>query len=162
MHIIDDLLILLSDGYRGPYRIIRNHFQGGPASRGSSSPVRDQTLRITLSRLKKKGLVENQNGIWKISEAGQKFVEKALRNKRMRNNPKDVKRNMIIAFDIPETLRKKRHWLRSELVALHFKQLQRSVWFGPSPLPQEFIKALGVCNILQFMKFFKAAEEDIV
>lgn len=162
MRIVDDLLILLAGGYKAPYHLIHKHFQNGGASRGSLKPRKEKTLRITLSRLKKKGLVENQSGTWKISRTGQILAEKILRHKKMRDDLKDVRRNMIIAFDIPEALHKKRYRLRAELVALHFKQLQKSVWFGPSPLPQEFIDTLHTHHILRFMKFFKATEEDVV
>ena len=69
---------------------------------------------------------------------------------------------MVIVFDIPELRRKQRNWLRAELVALDFIPLQKSVWLGPAPLPKEFIKYLSETNLLQYLKFFKAAEEDII
>ena len=45
---------------------------------------------------------------------------------------------------------------------LGFEMLQRSVWLGPSPVPQEFIDSLRKLQILQYMKFFEAKEADII
>jgi len=127
--------------------------------------LKEQTPRTTLSRLKKRGLVENRNGIWAITKKGRRF----LKNKLISKIPhfkhfkiKSEKRNMVIVFDIPELRRKQRNWLRAELVALDFIPLQKSVWLGPAPLPKEFIKYLSETNLLQYLKFFKAAEEDII
>ena len=75
---------------------------------------------------------------------------------------KSAKRNMIVIFDIPEIRKKQRNWLRGDLMALGFIMLQKSVWLGPSPLPKEFISYLNETNILQYLKFFKVAEEDVV
>ena len=53
----------------------------------------------------------------------------------------------IVMYDIPELERKKRDWLRYELVACDYKQLQKSVWLGYCPLPEEFVKSLKDMNI---------------
>lgn len=127
--------------------------------------VKDQTLRITLSRLKKRGLVENKNRIWKITKKGEDYLKNKLAAKIPRFGhlkAKNVKNNMIIIFDIPEIRRKQRDWLRGELIMLGFIQLQKSAWFGPAPLPEEFIKYLNDTNLLQYLKFFKAVKEEIV
>ena len=53
----------------------------------------------------------------------------------------------LVAYDIPEKERKKRDWLRYELVACGYSQLQRSVWLGYSPLPEEFVQSLKDLNL---------------
>ena len=69
---------------------------------------------------------------------------------------------MVITFDIPETQRKRRDWLRAELSALGFVPLQKSVWFGPAPLPKDFTNTLVDFDVLEFMKFFEAKEYEII
>ena len=54
---------------------------------------------------------------------------------------------MIVIFDIPEIRKNKRNWLRGDLMALGFMQLQKSVWFGPAPLPKKFIEYLNDTNL---------------
>ena len=167
MSLGDDLLTILTS-YSGGYKLMRKRLMGMEIPRPERvdyQKLKEQTPRTTLSRLKKRGLVENRNGIWAITKKGRRF----LKNKLISKIPhfkhfkiKSEKRNMVIVFDIPELRRKQRNWLRAELVALDFIPLQKSVWLGPAPLPKEFIKYLSETNLLQYLKFFKAAEEDII
>ena len=127
--------------------------------------VKEKILKTTLSRLKKRGLVENKNEIWKITEKGKNYLKEKISSKiphfghlKLEN----TKNNMIVIFDIPEIRKKQRNWLRGDLMALGFMQLQKSVWFGPAPLPKKFIEYLNDTNLLQYLKFFKATKEEII
>ncbi|MDP3052541.1 MAG: hypothetical protein Q8N22_01130 [bacterium] len=168
MSLLDDLLIVLTD-YSGGYKLLRKRMRGWEdvpiLKRIDYQKLKEQTLRITLSRLKKRGLVENKNGIWAITKQGRKF----LKNKLISKIPhfghlkiKNKKKELVVIFDIPEIRKKQRNWLRGELTLLGFILLQKSVWLGPAPLPKEFIKYLSDTNLLPYLRFFKATEEDIV
>ncbi len=168
MSLSDDLLIILTD-YSGGYRLMRKRMAGYTGPVGKRMPPRevgDDTLRVTLSRLKKQGLVKNNGGIWAITAKGRDFLMTKLTKKPPRfvyqNRKSSAKKNTIIIFDIPESDRRKRDWLRGELTALKFIKLQKSVWFGSSPLPNDFIAALNEFNLLRYVKFFKATEEEII
>ena len=124
----------------------------------------DATMRVTLSRLKRKGYVDNKKGIWQITKAGCTHLSDKT-SSFPAHSRKIVKRELksiVISFDIPETHRKKRNWLRIELLRLGFEMLQRSVWLGSAPLPKEFIDSLGKLQILPYIKFFEAKETDII
>ncbi|HUX36175.1 MAG TPA: hypothetical protein VMV71_04055 [Candidatus Paceibacterota bacterium] len=127
--------------------------------------VSDATMRVTLSRLKRKGYVENKKGMWQITKAGRARIAKKIysffptHSKRI---TRQQSKNIIISFDIPEAHKKKRNWLRIELLRLGFDMLQRSVWLGPAPLPEEFIDSLRKLQVLQYIKFFNAKEADII
>jgi DNA-binding transcriptional regulator PaaX len=167
MSLTDDLLIILTD-YSGGYKLMRKRLTGMEVSRPEKIDYRklkEQTLRITLSRLKKRGLAENRSGIWAITKKGRKF----LKNKLISKIPhfghlktENKKKETVVIFDIPEIRKKQRNWLRMELMVLGFIPLQKSVWLGPAPLPKEFIQYLSDTNLLPYLKFFKATEEDIV
>jgi len=167
MSLGDDLLTILTS-YSGGYKLMRKRLMGMEIPRPERvdyQKLKEQTLRTTLSRLKKRGLVKNETVIWIITKKGKKY----LKNKLISKIPhfkhfktENKKKEMVIVFDIPELRRKQRNWLRAELVALDFIPLQKSVWLGPAPLPKEFIKYLSETNLLQYLKFFKAAEEDII
>lgn len=127
--------------------------------------VKDNTLRVTLSRLKARGLVTNNNGVWGITQSGRTFCEIVLKNRERRKLAKANRakgKGMIIAFDVPEHERYKRDWLREELIVLGFEPIQKSVWYGPFPLPKKFIGEMGNKGVLACTKFFKAKPEDIV
>jgi len=160
MSFVDDLLIILSS-YSGGYALMRRRLAGRSIDgKRRKRTINENTLRITLSRLKKRGLVENKSHHWCITKQGRNYVDQ----QRLKHSYLHSRRekNMIIAFDIPESLRRKRNWLRSELIVLGFVPLQKSVWFGPSPLPQKFITSVDELKLMSFVKFFKAVEADIV
>jgi len=164
MSLTDDLLIILTD-YSGGYKLLRKRMKGWmdvpKPKRIDYQKLKEQTLRTILSRLKKRGLVEDKKGIWAITEKGREFLKNKIPHfGHLKTENK--KKEMVVVFDIPELRRKQRNWLRSELMALNFIPLQKSVWLGPAPLPKEFIKYLSETNLLQYLKFFKAAEEDII
>tara|TARA_Y100000310_G_scaffold206142_1_gene206499 strand:- start:2297 stop:2728 length:432 start_codon:yes stop_codon:yes gene_type:complete len=127
--------------------------------------IKENTLRITLSRMKRRGLVDNSGGTWKIVPRGKTFHERRLafqETERELDERRRRKKNMIVAFDVPEDRRAQRNWLRSELVVFGFEPLQKSVWFGPGPLPRDFINRLGELGLLSCIKFFKAVSDDVV
>ncbi len=167
MNLVEDALTILSN-YHGGHRLMRARMGGytGPVgSQRRSIVVSDNAMRVTLSRLKKRGLVENKSGKWRITQKGQVYLEKIrgrfhwpLHALKQPRKPK----NMVTLFDIPERERYKRAWLRVELTRLGFIALQKSAWFGPTPLPKEFINSLHQLQLLPHLKFFKATEADVV
>lgn len=135
------------------------------SGRGESRKVKDSTIYATLARLREKGLVSKKSDGWKLTEKGKTFYEqvqiKRKRDETMRRNRKREK-GMIIAFDVPEHERYKRDWLREELVVLGFEPIQQSVWFGPAPLPEEFIEHLDKQGLVDCVRFFRVSENDLV
>ena len=67
-------------------------------------------------------------------------------------------KNLIVMYDIPDSLKKERDWFRRHLVKFGYVMIQRSVWVGPSPLPKEFIKYLREIKIGDNFKTFKLAK----
>ena len=70
---------------------------------------------------------------------------------------KDPK-NLIVIYDIPESMKKERNWFRRQLKSFGYEMIQRSVWVGPSPLPKEFkiyVKMIGLKNKLKTFKLAK-------
>ena len=65
-------------------------------------------------------------------------------------------------FDIPETKRVDRNWLRTQLRKIDFMMVQQSVWLGPAPLPQALVSALKDLGLLEYLKFFEVKEKDII
>lgn len=61
----------------------------------------------------------------------------------------------ILAFDIPETKRKKRDWLRKALLQLGFAMIQKSVWIGKIALPEEFLSDLSENHIMEYVQIFQ-------
>lgn len=165
MSIVQELLYIVSN-YPGGYRVLYDILYDSqpPASKRDRCRF-ENTLRTTLSRLKKKGLVKNTKGKWSISNEGKDFLNSIRSNiKRFfpshKASTKSEKQTIVI-FDIPEKKRRYRDWLRSELIAFGFEPVQKSVWFGPA-LPREFIEYLDQAGILEYLRFFKVSESDLI
>ncbi len=130
--------------------------------------VKESIFRATLSRLKRQGLVENTSwGVWGITNAGRRLLarynEKPVGDFRAEFAKKHSGfRDTIIIFDVPESRRKLRDYLRIELVALGYTQLQKSVWIGGGPLPEEFMHFLKKSELLNTVHIFSIRERGTI
>ena len=159
MSLVKEILKSISD-YPGGYKMIYSLLYERVPSRKTS----ESSIKGTLSRLKKNGLIDSKNNSWHITQLGKEILTK--KNSRPIHFIKEKSKigkakTMIVIFDIPEKKRKYRDWLRYELVDFGFEFVQQSVWFGP-PLPKEFIVYLEKEKILQYIKFFRVHKEDLI
>jgi len=118
-----------------------------------------------LNYLQKQGLVakhkekEGRVSFWIITRKGKEKLEE-LKERQNNTLPKikyEIKKEdelKIITFDIPEKERRKRDWLRQNLLALNFSPLQKSVWVGYSKLPEEFLTELKELSLLPYIEIF--------
>jgi len=72
----------------------------------------------------------------------------------MLNAPK----NLLLMFDIPESRKAERNWLRWHLKKFQYYMIQKSVWVGPSPLPKKFGTHLKEMGLDIYIKIFKLAK----
>lgn len=164
---LSDVIVGMLAYHHVSYKILRAKLYGHPLPRylrdESTSPhtTNPDTIRVTLSRLEKRGLVKKSGNMWSVTKTGLLRLAK-IKRQRSQKKLSELPKHMIIAFDIPETKRNKRLWLRNELISMGFVMLQKSLWFGPTPIPKDFVTALGELHILEHIKFFKAQEYDIV
>ena len=101
-----------------------------------------RTFSAILSRLKRQGLVAKMGphgkSSWFLTIKGRNCLKDAVES----SLPAEDGVMRLVMFDIPETESGKRKYLRLELVACGYKQLQKSVWLGYRPLPERFIKSM--------------------
>mgnify|MGYP001617546583 CR=1 FL=1 len=126
--------------------------------------ARQEKHRISslLSKLKKEGLIDGRKGSrtkeWFLTERGRKRLEELssifLLPRFRYKKEKDDGLNLVI-FDIPETHKRKREWLRGSLIALDFKLLQKSVWMGNNKVTEEFIQDIRTLGLLDFIHIFR-------
>lgn len=114
----------------------------------------------TLSYLEKKGFVEHADEGLLITLRGQEYVKKKTASLKQFFHAfdKEAPKNLIVMFDIPETKKAEREWLRWHLKKFNYAMIQKSVWVGPSPLPKEFIDYLQEIKIKDGFKTFKLAK----
>jgi DNA-binding transcriptional regulator PaaX len=115
------------------------------------------SLSGTLSYMRKNGLVENMNDELQVTHRGQKYIKNKMDSLQQFyfKFDKEAPKNLIVMFDIPETQKAEREWLRWHLKKFNYLMIQKSVWVGPSPLPKEFLDYIQFIKIKDGFKTFK-------
>ena len=118
------------------------------------------TIRINLSRLIAQGLVaEDENQKFFLTAQGEEIVAYIKNRYSVLNKPWDKKIRIVI-FDIPEYRRRARVWLRKELLLLKFKPLQKSVYIGKYPIPDELYQDIIKNEIFKDVHIFTMDKAD--
>ncbi|HEY4493917.1 MAG TPA: hypothetical protein VJB95_00585 [Candidatus Paceibacterota bacterium] len=107
-----------------------------------------------LYRLRKKGIIQaNGNTICISNEKLLKFS--INRNSVMKDIFPNKAEKILISFDIPETKKKIRDWLRNQIKYWDFEMIHKSLWLGYGPLPKEFNERLALLGINKNVRVFR-------
>ncbi len=122
--------------------------------------TRKRSVSSTLSRLKNQDYVSHKDKVWKITHKGKDYYKNKFLLFPHFKSPfkKSAPKNMIFMFDIPETKRSYRDWMRRELQNFEYILVQRSVWVGPSPLPKKFLDHLKNSGLENYLQTFKLSK----
>jgi DNA-binding transcriptional regulator PaaX len=74
-------------------------------------------------------------------------------------------KNLMVIYDIPSGKRSERDWFRRQLKRFDYIMIQKSVWVGPSPLPQDFlnyVKSIGLLSKLKILKLAKPYSRESI
>jgi DNA-binding transcriptional regulator PaaX len=155
MSIISDILQNLWDQELN-YKGIRVNMFGVPTYLYKN----DNSFHSSMSRMKNKGYIRGCNSKWQITKEGKEYLNK--RNEVLKDfvSPfrKGDKKDLLIIFDIPESLKSHRDWLRGQLKKFGYEMVQKSAWAGPSPIPIDFKKYLKSIGLNKTMKTFKLSK----
>jgi DNA-binding transcriptional regulator PaaX len=109
-----------------------------------------------LSRMQSEGFVERrhakQKARWRITKAGRRHLAEKTPPTEFVPHKDGVPR--IVSFDIPEQQRKKRRWIREALLEYGYRPLQKSVWIGFAPLPENFFEDLDLLSLRSCIQVF--------
>ncbi len=138
------------------YKGSRVNLLGIPQFRTNSK----NSLKSTITRLRRKGLIENGDKGWYLTPAGKNYMKKKANSLLQFEHhfSKDAPKNLIVMFDIPETRKAEREWFRWHLKKFNYKMIQKSVWVGPSPLLKEFMDYISKIGLKNAVKTFKLAK----
>ena len=123
----ETVLILLKEGllfyFSDPCRYFKIGKQYNPES-----------FRRTINRLEKEGLLTKSRKAEKnhilLTKQGKKFLREHQKAPQHSQRSWDEKWRLVI-FDIPESKRKLRNYLRQYLITFGFAKVQRSIWISP-------------------------------
>mgnify|MGYP001567770419 CR=1 FL=1 len=118
------------------------------------------TISGSLAYMRKKGFLEYDEEKIKITRQGKEYIKRKFDSLKQFDYKfeKDAPKNLIVMFDIPETKKAEREWLRWHLKKFNYSMIQKSVWVGPSPLPKEFLEYVKKIGIQDGFKTFKLAK----
>ncbi len=121
---------------------------------------REERLRTYISKMRQDGLIIENKNVVTISSKGKNKLD-SLRNTLPDRHYEEIpgqKSQIIISFDIPEKLRRKRNWLREVIKNLKFKMIHQSVWMGKLKIPKDFINDLENLKILEYVEIFEISK----
>lgn len=119
-----------------------------------------RSIRTTIDRLRKKGLIEKELAGIVLSKHGREYVKRKIDSLKQFELPENISKdkNLLLMFDIPTERKAEREWLRWHLKKFGYAMVQKSVWVGPSPLPKEFKEYLEKIKLNKCIKTFKLAK----
>ena len=158
-----DILDLFLTDYHSSYRIARGlserrSYKRKPLTDKDIEAADRHRLESLLFWLKNDGLIKkSKSNKWQLTRKGisrkSKIIERAKISLPVNQYSTTQTSNWkIISFDIPESEKRKRAWLRGVLRRLGFKILHKSVWIGKADLPEKLIKDWQRLNLLSYIE----------
>ena len=125
---------------------------------GELKNLKENSARTILWRLQKRGLIKKEESHYKLTSEGFNIV-KIFQKKEQSEELWDGKWRMIM-FDIPEKKRKKRDWLRWQLLLLDYKPVQKSVFIGKQPIKKDLYEEFLKQKLNQYIRLIIIGEID--
>lgn len=120
-----------------------------------------RTFSTVLWRLRQQGLVARRGSPkahWSLTPEGRAILENPRLEDPFAELPSPDRVPRLVIFDIPERDRKKRDAVRQELTACDFHALQKSVWLGYRPLPDDFLELLDTLDLRKHVHILKISD----
>ena len=122
---------------------------------GVDSPA----VRSSVSRLKRRGVLEPAS---RDGQAGYALSAGSLAvlregDRRIWSHPRATAADgwLVVVFSVPESMRERRHALRSQLSSLGFGTAAPGVWVAPATLYDETLRALDEAGLTAYTEFFR-------
>lgn len=157
-----ELLDAILGAYQRSYKAMLGITYKEPPQKKSFYEIereKQQVFYTLLNKMKRDGLISKKQSskgtLWQSTAKGLKKLGLIKKRRKNRYSVARDKTTKIIIFDIPETFKSKREWLRETLRFLEFKMLQKSVWIGTSVIPEDFILDLRDGGLLEYVHVFE-------
>lgn len=117
-------------------------------------------VRSSVSRLKAKGVLKGvrEGGIakYKISGSLTDVFREGDRRIFAPEQPAPVDKWVLAVFSVPESMRNRRHQLRSALSGLGFGSVASGVWIAPARNLEQAKERLTASGLIQFVDLFRS------
>ncbi len=159
-------LVALSEILEGPTREITKSYQRISKMKDfwdyydEFKKIKENSARTILWRLQKKGLVKKKGAYYQLTLQGLNIIKVFQKKNKLESEEVWDGKWRMIMFDIPEKRRLDRNWLRSHLLFLDYKPLQKSVLIGQQPLEENFYEEIMERKIHQYIRLITVSEID--
>lgn len=128
----------------------------------------ENSFYTAVARLKRRRqVVRNAKGEYELTPAGEyaalkAFVRKELvaTERRVASPPRWDGKWRLVFFDVPESRRAVRDYVRNILKRLGFKEFQRSTWMHPHKLPGFLAKMLADPQLRKYTRVITTSDID--
>jgi len=151
----------LPSSYPG-FKLLKDIFGVQGYSRKRIKEIKESTIRSSFYRLRKQGLLykDPKKKIYYLTDKGKKMALNIKSRYIASAKPLWDKKFRIVFFDIPESKKGWRNAIRRELAVAQFHQLQKSVYIGKHPLPEDFYRDLERNNLLRYIFLLTVGDID--
>ena len=122
--------------------------------------VDEQAVRSSISRLKRRGLIESERvdgaAGYGLSRAARQMLELGDRRIFGRRRAETDDGWLLVVFSVPESERNKRHLLRKSLTWLGFGTVGPGVWIAPGHLADDTRDALRREGLDEYVDLFRS------
>jgi phenylacetic acid degradation operon negative regulatory protein len=122
--------------------------------------VEEPAVRSSVSRLKRRGVLEARRGNgaagYGLSPRGRDILTEGDRRIFDRPRARLADGWVLAVFSVPEAERRRRHELRSRLTWLGFGTVSSGVWIAPARLAPETAQVLERCGLSGYVTLFRA------
>lgn len=117
-------------------------------------------VRSAVSRLKAKGVLKSvrKDGVakYELSDSVLDVFKEGDRRIFSPERATPLDSWVLAIFSVPESMRDRRHQLRSELSGLGFGSVASGVWIAPAQILEQTRERLAARGLIQFVEFFRA------
>ncbi len=151
MDTIGDLVFIFSLPYGTSFSKMRYLLANRDRFKKSDNNNEKKRFQDLMYHLRRDGLIDESKRKLILTLKGKKFLN---RKKFTTFSYKKESDNIIkiIIFDIPESQRRKRVWLRQAIKTMGFQMIQKSVWLGKVKIPEEFLNDLKNMNLMNYIE----------
>ncbi|MEK7174312.1 MAG: CRISPR-associated endonuclease Cas2 [Patescibacteria group bacterium] len=165
----DLLVAFLSAGHGASYGKLQRAMGllADARDRARFEAMRRQRYYEYLARLKRDGLIRETGGGRKrmlaLTRKGKEKLNILHKEQKDALPPRHYEkianeRVVIVTFDIPESEKRKRNWLRRALRELGLRMIHKSVWMGSIKLPARFVTDLNNLRITDYVEVFEVSK----
>ena len=121
--------------------------------------IEETGVRSSVSRMKRRGVLESRRAgnvaTYALSARSLGLIREGDARIYSRKRAKSTDQWLLLVFSVPESERRKRHTLRSQLTRMGFGSVAPGVWIAPGSLFTETENRLAGLNLMPYVELFK-------